>query len=154
MSHSESELNKIFLKSCAQVETCGRPQMVVHKSCGLKPVIRKKPHRLIGRFSDSEREIVLKKVKAANMTVNEFIRAVALGSDYKPLPDAVLHKILIGLNKELTAQGRNVNQIAKHLNGGTATSGQAVDMLDAIRVPLVRALYAVKNALVQTAPHP
>ena len=58
------------------------------------------------------------------------------------------------LNRELTAQGRNLNQIAKYVNSGTATPSQSIGMLDAIRVPLGRALYAVRNALTPNGPQP
>ena len=153
MSIEKSNTDINILKSSAQVDPLVRPHVVSPQAGGLMPK-RNKPHRLMGRFSDNEREIVLGKAKAEEMSVNEYIRASALGSAYRPPINPELHKTLLSLNRELTAHGRNLNQIAKQLNTDTATPNQGIDMLDAIRVPLVRALYAVKNALVQGAPQP
>lgn len=143
-----------FLKSCAQVETCvAHP--VCHKSGGLKPKSRKNTSHTTGvRFKAGELEKIRTKAQKAGCSTNTFIRASALGSVYEPPLDPALVKALFTINKELTAQGRNLNQIARQLNSGTVTPSQAVDMVDYIRIPLIRALCAVKNALDQGAPHP
>src|SRR5580704_15212284 len=64
-------------KSYAQVETLVRPQVVSQKSGGLKPG-RKRPYRLMGRFSKEERKTIIIKAQTACMSVNEFIRTSTL----------------------------------------------------------------------------
>ncbi|MFY9286909.1 MAG: hypothetical protein WAO98_00235 [Alphaproteobacteria bacterium] len=87
------------------------------------------------------------------MAINEYIRATALAADYKPKTDPALQNALRMLNRELTAQGRNLNQIAKHLNSG-ASLVESVAMLETVRMPLIHALRAVKCALANNAPMP
>jgi len=151
MSTLKPPSDNFFLKSFAQVETSlVAPPLV--KSCGLKP--KRKRAIVSVEFTEQERATIREKAKMAHLSVNAYIKTSTLGSDYKPPLDDAARKLLLSLNRELTAQGRNLNQIAKHLNSGTATPDQGVAMLDCIRVPLARALYAVKNALVQGAPQP
>jgi hypothetical protein len=140
-----------FLKSCAQVETSlvAKP---LPKSCELK--LKRKRTILSVEFTEQQRCDIRDKARKANLSVNAYIKVSTLGSRYKPPIDPALHEALFALNRELTAQGRNLNQIAKHLNGGTATPRQGVALLEAIRGPLVQALRAVKNALVQGRPSP
>ena len=68
-------------KSSAQVATLVRPQVVSPISGGLGPK-RKRPHRLMGRFSKEEKETVETKAESACLSVNEFIRISTLGDHY------------------------------------------------------------------------
>jgi hypothetical protein len=142
-------------KNSVQVET-SVAQTVRRKVCGLKPEakVEKKSATYGVRFKTEELVIVRTKAQLAGCSTNSYIRATVLGSDYKQPINPELQKTLLMLNRELTAQGNNLNQIARHLNEGAATPSQGVAMLDAIRRPLVQALLAVKNALVQKAPQP
>lgn len=54
----------------------------------------------------------------AGISVNRFVLASTLGSKYRPPADPELLKALFALNRELTAQGNNLNQIARQLNAG------------------------------------
>jgi hypothetical protein len=150
--HGNTKLasNQNFSKSSAQVETLVGPRKVAPpKSCGLKPK-RRRASPVKVRLNESENEQVREEARRAEMSVNAFIKCAILGNRYDPK----MRIQLLSLNRELTAHGRNLNQIAKHLNGGTLAPSQGVAMLDTIRVPLVRALNAVKKALVQGAPQP
>jgi hypothetical protein len=141
------QLNRhFFKKSYAQVETYVVPHVALQKSGGLKPR-RASSHPLSIRLNKSQHELVRQKAKQAEMSVSAFVKCLILGLDYDPH----MQKLFLALNRELTAQGRNLNQIAKHLNNGGA-SAEGVAMLDAIRTPLMRALYAVKDKLAATAP--
>ena len=141
--------SQFFKKSYAQVETFVAP-MALQKSGGLKP--KRKPTCPISiRLSASQKEEVRRKAQRAGMTINAFLKYLALGFDHDPH----LRKLFLMLNRELTAQGRNFNQITKSVNNGTITQTQElVAALDAIGVPLVRALHAVKKALAHNLPQP
>lgn len=140
-------------KSSAQVESLVRPQVVSPNSGELK-LGRERPYRLMGRFSASERETVLRRAKNVEMSVNEYIRTVTLGPGYTPPLPPTLQQTLRDLNFELTKLGTNINQLTKDKNGGKATSTQVTARLDAIRRPLIGALRAVKDALGQGRPMP
>jgi hypothetical protein len=154
--HDQWNLNaKIFAKSYAQVAP-SVSHSVSQKACGLKPKakLEEKSRTITVRFKIEELAVIKTKAQLAKCPTNTYIRAAALGSDYKPPINPELQKTLLAVNRELTSQGNNLNQIAKHLNSGTATPDQTVAMLDSIRVPLIRALLAVKAALVQGSPQP
>lgn len=57
-----------------------------------------------------------------------------------------LTRALLGLNRELTAQGNNLNQIAKHLNIGMVLPGQG-DMLNALAASIMATLRCVRETL-------
>jgi hypothetical protein len=141
-----------FKKSYAQVATSLVAMPLAKSSVPAPP--KRIRITISVQFTEHQRAIIRKKAKDINLSVNAYIKAVALQADYKPPLNPELCKALRDLNAELTAQGRNLNQIAKHLNGGTATLGQGMAMLDSIRGPLVRALQAVKTTLWQAAPQP
>ena len=85
------------------------------------------------------------------MPVSVFIKCVLLGSDYDP----ELRNVLLMINRELTAGGRAFSQIAGEIASGRITTGHSLETsLHAVRVPLVEALRAVKQALVQGEPAP
>jgi hypothetical protein len=150
-----ADRDSIFFKSSAQVAT-SVTQSVLQKSCGLKPKSfnEQKSETCSVRFQAGELAIIKIKAQRAGVSTNTYIRAASLDSDYKQPLTPELKKTLLVVVRELTAQGNNLNQIAKHLNGGMATPNQAMSMLDSIRVPLVRALLAARNAIVQGAPQP
>lgn len=152
LSSRTTNMRKVFAESYAQVA----PSVlhpVAQKSCGLKPesVGGKKSEVRSIRFQAGELVIVEAKAVMAGVSINSYIRAAALGSDYEQPMHPELRKALLATNRELTAHGNNLNQIAKHLNMGQITPDRAVSMLDAIRHPLVRTLMAVKKALAQGA---
>jgi Bacterial mobilisation protein (MobC) len=135
-------------KSCAQVETLVRPQVVSPKSSELK-LGRQRPYRLMARFSKSEKDGVEAKAEAAGLSINEYIRATSMGSDYKPPTDPELIKALLKLNKELTAQGNNLNQIAHHMNSGEVLPSQGESLLGIISRSMLQTHKAIRAALSQ-----
>jgi len=147
-THSSGTTFKSSVNNVTQVETLVVPQAARPKSGGLKPR-RKQASPINVRLNESEKEVVQKKARQAEMSVHAFMRYQILGPDYDPH----LRKLFLSLNRELTAQGRNFNQIAKHMNNGGG-SVEATGMLDAIRVPLIRALLAIKEALARGMPQP
>ncbi|MFY9287902.1 MAG: hypothetical protein WAO98_05315 [Alphaproteobacteria bacterium] len=141
--------NKRFFKNKnAQVATLVGPKLAPPKSSRLKPV-RKRRNPVKVRLNEQERACVMLKAKHADMSVNAFIKCMILGADYDPN----LREVFFMLNRELTAQGRNLNQIAKQLNSGMSPA-QGTKQLEAIRNPLVQALNAVKWALARNLPMP
>jgi hypothetical protein len=121
-----TDKDSLFAKSSAQVAISVRPQVVSPKSCELK-LGRRRPYRLMGRFSKEEKCSVEAMAEAAALSVNEYIRAMALGENYTPPNSAELVSSLLALSRELTAQGNNINQIAKHMNGGKASPPAAAE---------------------------
>ncbi|MDE1902117.1 MAG: plasmid mobilization relaxosome protein MobC [Alphaproteobacteria bacterium] len=135
-----------FAKSYAQVATSVRPQVVRPKSGELK-LGRHRPHRLMGRFSDDEKETVEAKAKAANLSLNEYIRAVSLGGDYKAPHDPEWTKALLAANRELTRQGTNLNQIAHKRNSNLIDEAQTDSLIGILTRSLLQAHRAVRAAL-------
>jgi uncharacterized protein (DUF1778 family) len=159
---SSATEGSIFSKSAAQVRTPVSPQGVSPGSDELKldhgrgaPRNDKRRNPLTVRLSDAERAIIEAKAKAAGCTTNGYVRAAALGSDYKPVRDAELTKALLSLNREFVAQGNNLNQIAKLRNGGKATDAEAESMLGVIARSMLKTHKAVRAVLGQgEEPHP
>jgi len=147
-SGSTSGSSKNFeQKSSAQVEAWVAPRRVQPKSGGLKPKRRNRSHPLGIRFIGNELAMVRTKAKVAGYTVNAYVRAAALGSDYKPPIDPELRKVLLALNRELTRQGTNLNQIAKHLNSGQLSPSHGETMLDVLNRSMLKTHMAVRHAL-------
>lgn len=141
-----AQLGQKITKSDAQVETVVRPQVVSPQSGELK-LGRLRRYRLMGRFSREEKERVKASAEAAELSVNEYIRATALGAGYKPPFNPELVKALQALNLELTRQGTNLNQIAHLRNGGKATDAEADSMLGIVARSMLNTHKAVLAAL-------
>jgi hypothetical protein len=135
-----------FAKSYAQVATSVLPQAVIPKSCELK-LKSKRPSPLTLRVSENQKAIIRTKAKTAGTSVNHFVLASTLGSDYRPPKDPELVRALMALNRELTAQGNNINQIAHQRNASLITDAQADSMLDILGRSLLRTHTAVRDAL-------
>ena len=148
--NNDKEENK---QSSAQVAGLVRPQVVSQTAGGLKPG-RKRPYRLMARFSESEFEIVQRRATTRNLSINEYIRIQVLGQEYMSAIDPEQRKLLMALHKELSRQGNNLNQIAKRLNIRSATELEADSMLLIIGRSLLSAHMSVRQALAegQTAP--
>lgn len=148
-----------YQESFAQVESL----VVPNSGCGLKPdgstkmvvplgsTTRERPDPLSVRFSAIELETVKAKAKAVGCSTNSYIRASALGSDYRPPADPELTRALLRIYRELNAQGNNVNQIARQLNGGLVLPGQG-SVLDALSLSLQETLRDVRDALASGGP--
>lgn len=139
------ELNPEKAKSYAQVESFVRQHVVGQNSCELK-LRDSRPCRIIARFSKEERETVVRQAKGAGLTVSEYIRLTLLKS---PSLDPERHQLLLKANFELTKQGTNLNQIAKHLNAGMGKPSQGASMLAVISRSLMNAHMAVRQALAE-----
>ena len=115
---------------------------------------QKRPHPLGVRFSAIELEIVKAKARTVGCSVNGYVRAAALGSNYRPPRDPELTRALLMVNRELTAQGNNLNQIARQLNAGIVTPAQAESMVEILARSLLRTHKAVRQALGLGDPEP
>ncbi|MDR3560896.1 MAG: hypothetical protein P4N59_05585 [Negativicutes bacterium] len=147
--HWKLEAKKLS-KSSTQVASLVGPK-VPPKTCAPAKPGRRRPHPIRVRLSAIELRTVRENAKEVGCTLNAYVKASAL----KRLPmGPELQDMLFLLNRELTAQGRNLNQIAKHLNSGQANISQGTAMLEAIRAPLIIALKAVKIALTESMPEP
>jgi hypothetical protein len=135
-------------KSSTQVATLVRPPVVSPKSGELK-LGRQRPYRLMARFSKSEKESVEAKADTAGLSINEYIRATSMGSNYKSPTDPELVKALLKLNRELTAQGNNLNQIAHHMNSREILPSQGESLLGIISRSMLQTHKAVRAALSQ-----
>lgn len=134
------------VKSYAQVATLVRPQAVSPKSGGLKPG-RKKPYRLMARFTPEERKTVHDKAAAARLSINEYIRASILGPDYRPPLQPELCSRLLDLGRELVRQGNNLNQLTRQFNAGVITPEGARDLLAVIALTLTKTYAAIRETL-------
>ena len=99
------------------------------------------------RFSLDEIDTIKERARAAGCSFNAYVRATALGEQYKPPMGKGLRLALLDLNRELTAHGNNINQIARHLNAHIRTPTQANQALEVMRPAYVQTLEAVRNAL-------
>jgi len=139
-------------KSSAQVALCVA-HSVRHKAGGLKSRGRKygsrnqKSQTLGIRFRRGELSIIKTKALLAGVDTNSYIRASALDSDYKQPMNPVLFEALHAANRELTMQGVNLNQIAKHMNSGQASLAEADNLLGMIARSMFKTHKAVRYAL-------
>ena len=143
------------VKSSAQVETCVG-HSVRHKSCGLKSEGKKhgkstnrKSQTLGVRFKYGELECIRTKAMQAGCDTNTYIRASALGSDYKQPRDPELIKALNAAIRELNMQGVNLNQIAKRVNSGNVPLGETEGLIGNIARSIFRANDMVSAAIRQ-----
>lgn len=150
------QTNQVKQKSSAQVESWVSPQGGVTNSSGLKPEtkqaakkknIRKRANPLTVRLSDKERAIIAQKAFNIGYSINAYIRAAALGSDYKPPIGRDMVMALLAVKRELTAQGRNLNQIAHRHNSNMLKEAETNSMLGVIAQSLLKAHEAVGTAL-------
>lgn len=150
---------QFFKKSSAQVET-SVGQNVLQKSCELrsgqtKTERPKYPPPLRVRYPTyEEREKVIKAAKEAGFkSVSSYLRFLSLGSHYKPPRDTELTQALLMLNRELTRQGHNLNQIAKHSNS-SSTPAETDGMLGIVARSMLQTHKAVRKALACGEPEP
>ena len=109
----------------------------------------KRPSPLTIRLSERQKQIIRAKAHAAGMSVNRFVLAAALGSDYRPPADPQLTRALLRMYRELNAQGNNLNQIARQLNAGVILPGQNA-LLDALAISINATLGHVQATLSET----
>jgi hypothetical protein len=107
--------------------------------------------RIVMRVTRNEQAIIGTHAKKAGMSVSNYIRLTILNN---PGLDPDRNKYLRKLDFELTKQGTNLNQIAKHLNAGTATIDQGNSMLAIISRSMLSAHRAVREALTQGKTYP
>lgn len=105
-----------------------------------------RPCRIVVRFTKEEKEYVGIQAEKARMPVSNYVRLTLLKL---PSLDPERNKLLHKSNFELTKQGTNLNQIAKHLNGGTASLDEGNSMLAIIARSLLSAHKSVKQALTE-----
>ena len=130
-------------KSSAQVESFVCQPSGSQNSGELK-LDGSRPYRIVVRFTEDEKNAVGIQAKNARMPVSTFVRLTLLR---QPSLDPERNKLLHKVHYELTKQGTNLNQIAKHLNSDTATIEQSNSMLAIIARPLLAAYQAVQRAL-------
>jgi len=135
-------------KSAAQVALCVGQQVVGRASGGLKPN-DSKSFRISVRFSETEREILVRHAEKSCLTVSEYIRASVLGAGYLSAIDPVKRELLKNVSRELGRQGNNLNQIAKHLNASTASPEQGESMLAMLARSLLSAHAVVRQNLAE-----
>jgi Bacterial mobilisation protein (MobC) len=108
----------------------------------------KRPSPLTIRLSERQKRIIRAKAQAAAISVNRFVLAAALGSDYRSPADPELTRALLRVYRELNAQGNNLNQIARQLNASVVLPGQGA-MLDALATSIQETLGRVQTALAE-----
>jgi hypothetical protein len=108
----------------------------------------KRPSPLTIRLSERQKRIIRAKAQAAAISVNRFVLAAALGSDYRSPADPELTRALLRVYRELNAQGNNLNQIARQLNADVVLPGQGA-MLDALATSIQETLGRVQTALAE-----
>jgi len=155
----KAKISKSPAKNGTQVET-SVGQNVLQKSCELrsgqtKTERPKYPPPLRVRYPTyEEREKVIKAAKEAGFkSVSSYLRFLSLGSHYKPPRDTELTQALLMLNRELTRQGHNLNQIAKHSNS-SSTPAETDGMLGIVARSMLQTHKAVRKALACGEPEP
>ena len=133
-------------KSSTQVAPLVRPPVVRPKACGLKPK-RKRPYRLMGRYSKEERDTVIAKADDACMSVNEFIRISTLDDEHIPPLNPELRQRFIAVQRELCKQGADLNRIATYMETNALSPNEVNSMLGMIGWSLVAAHRSIKEAI-------
>jgi hypothetical protein len=139
---SDKRLNR---KSSAQVEIGVTPP----RSCELKLGREKRRNPLTVRLSDNDREQIREKAQSAGCSLNAYVRASMLGSDYKPPADPALTEALRKLNFELTKQGTDINQVARQLNAGLISPDQAESMMVMLTRSTMQIHKSIREAMAQ-----
>ena len=122
-----------------------------------EPPPKKRPAPLPIRATEAQKALIKAKAQAAGVSVSRYVLIAALGSDYvqpEPPRDPALVTELFKLNRELTRQGTNLNQIAKKVNEGSVSAAEADGMLGIIARPLLQTLADVRKALSRGEPEP
>jgi hypothetical protein len=141
-----------FLESYAQVATWVGPRAAPPMSCELtclpKPrrrqeLKRKRASPVKVRLNEAENEIVKRKAQQAGLSVNAFIKCQILDKSYDPH----LRRALLAIKRELTAQGNNLNQIARLGNSGKITQIEGESMLAQIARSHLRTHREIMKAL-------
>lgn len=143
-------------KSFAQV-AISVGQNVLQKSCERRSKKAKQkepikyPAPLRVRYPTyEERERVLEAARQAGYkSVSAYLRDVSV-EPYKilvPPSDPEQTKALLALNKELTSQGNNLNQLAKQMNGGKASVTEAEGVLGVLARSMLGTHRAIRQAL-------
>jgi len=140
---ARKEPNRPKSKSCAQVESFGCQDSGSQDSGELK-LDGSRTSRIVIRFTKEEKDHIGSQAEKVRMPLANYIRLTLFRL---PSLDPERNKLLHKLNFELTKQGTNLNQIAKHLNGGTASIDQGNSMLAIIARSLLSAHNSVKQAL-------
>jgi hypothetical protein len=135
--------NTVKAKSSAQVESFGCQKTGSQDSGELK-LDGSRPYRIVIRVTKEERESIGSQAEKARLPIANYVR---LAIFRQPSLDPERNKLLHKANYELTKQGTNLNQIAKHLNGSTANIDQGNSMLAIIARSLMSAHNTVKQAL-------
>ncbi len=137
---------KVNTKSSTQVAPLVRPPVVRPKACGLKPG-RKRPFRLMGRYSKEERDTVIAKADDACMSINEFIRTSTLDDEHIPSLNPELRQRFIAVQRELCKQGSDLNRIATYLETNALSPNEVNSMLGMVGWSLVAAHQSVREAI-------
>lgn len=133
-------------KSSTQVAPLVRPPVVRPKACGLKPG-RKRPFRLMGRYSKEERDTVIAKADDACMSINEFIRTSTLDDEHIPSLNPELRQRFIAVQRELCKQGADLNRIATYMETNALSPNEVNSMLGMIGWSLVAAHQSVRESI-------
>jgi hypothetical protein len=133
-------------KSSTQVALTVRPRVVRPEACGLKPG-RKRPYRLMGRYSKEERDSVVTRAAESCLSVNEFMRLSTLEANHIPPMNPELRKRFMSVHKELCRQGNDLNRIAAQMETNALSSNEHNTMLGMIGWSLVAAHKAVGEAM-------
>jgi hypothetical protein len=139
---------QVLPKSSAQVETTVRPLAVRPKAGELK-LGRERPYRLMGRFSEQERDFVIGKAQANFLSVNEFIRASVLGNGYVSSLDPVKRELLRRISQELGSQGETLHRVAEHMGLERVDPQEGNSMLAVITRSLLSTHTDVRRAMTE-----
>jgi len=105
-----------------------------------------KTFRVTVRFSEAERQIVVRRAAQAGLTPSEYARIAALGVSAAP-PDPAWRQLLTSAERELTRQNGHLDQIDRQLKGKIASPEQGDSMVGIIARSLLSAHRAVRQAL-------
>lgn len=132
-------------KSCTQVESFVSHENGSQDSGELK-LDETRTSRIVIRFTKEEKEYVGIQAEKARMPVSHYVRLTLLK---RPSLDPERNELLHKANFELTKQGTNLNQIAKHLNAGAVSIERGDSMLAMIARSLLSAHRVIQQALAE-----
>ena len=77
--------------------------------------MRKRTNQIIVRLSDQEMLLLRRKLKANDMTMTGYFRALIVSGEIKTLPPELMQDV----QRQVRGVGRNINQMAKlaHISG-------------------------------------
>lgn len=106
------------------------------KKC-LSEGLRPRYHHLTVKVTSHEKDLLSRKAQDANKSLNRYIRSCVFNGQSIPWADMSVREHLFSIQHQLNEQGRALNRVASHFNGGILNPNSADHVLSDIARSIV-----------------